>query len=75
MAKPARPLIQGPNVSSQTTRKPLERRDFFRGRRLADDAVDAVLQRNRVIVHRRQAASYQTTRNLLNGNVFLWEAA
>ncbi len=32
-----------------------------RGRRLAGDAVDAVCQKNRVIVHRRQAASYQTT--------------
>ncbi|WP_206337574.1 hypothetical protein, partial [Pseudomonas viridiflava] len=29
-----------------------------RGRRLAGDAVDAVCQENRVIVHRRQAASH-----------------
>ncbi|WP_205895220.1 hypothetical protein, partial [Pseudomonas viridiflava] len=28
------------------------------GRRLAGDAVDAVCQENRVIVHRRQAASH-----------------
>ncbi len=30
----------------------------LRGRRLADDAVDAVCQENRIIVHRRQAASH-----------------
>ncbi|WP_205869968.1 hypothetical protein, partial [Pseudomonas viridiflava] len=30
----------------------------FCGRRLAGDAVDAVCQENRVIVHRRQAASH-----------------
>ena len=36
-----------------------------RGRRLVGDAVDAVCQNNRVIVHRRQAASYQTTCNPL----------
>ncbi|WP_206740865.1 hypothetical protein, partial [Pseudomonas viridiflava] len=29
------------------------------GRRLAGDAVDAVRQENRVIVHRRQAASHK----------------
>ena len=29
------------------------------GRRLAGDAVDAVCQENRVIVHRRQAASHK----------------
>ncbi|WP_205919819.1 hypothetical protein, partial [Pseudomonas viridiflava] len=31
-----------------------------RGRRLAGDAVDAVYQENRVIVHRRQAASHSS---------------
>ncbi|WP_205895585.1 hypothetical protein, partial [Pseudomonas viridiflava] len=31
------------------------------GRRLAGDAASAVSQADRVIVHRRQAASYQTT--------------
>ncbi|WP_206089016.1 hypothetical protein, partial [Pseudomonas viridiflava] len=36
------------------------------GRRLAGDAVDAVFQENRIIVHRRQAASYQTTCKPLN---------
>ncbi|EKN44832.1 hypothetical protein AAI_19787, partial [Pseudomonas viridiflava UASWS0038] len=41
------------------------------GRRLASDAVDAVYQENRVIVHHRQAASYQTTRNLLTEHVFV----
>ncbi len=46
-----------------------------RGRRLAGDCVRSVADRSLQKKHRRQAASYQTTRNLLKGNVFLWEAA
>ncbi|WP_205948442.1 hypothetical protein, partial [Pseudomonas viridiflava] len=46
---PPGPLPQNP-VSSVSYR-------LFDKRRLAGDAVDAVCQENRVIVHRRQAAS------------------
>ncbi|MCQ9394802.1 hypothetical protein NRB14_24635, partial [Pseudomonas viridiflava] len=41
---------------------------------LVGDAVDAVCQENRVIVHRRQAASYQTTCNLLKKSDFFRSA-
>ncbi len=44
---------------------------MFDKRRLAGDALDAVLQEDRVIVHRRQAASYQTTCNLLKKRDFV----
>ncbi|WP_205904192.1 hypothetical protein, partial [Pseudomonas viridiflava] len=40
-------------------------------RRLTGEAVDAAYQANRVIVHRRQAASYQTTCNLLKKRDFV----
>ncbi|WP_205925093.1 hypothetical protein, partial [Pseudomonas viridiflava] len=45
-------------ASHEATHISLKKILFFCGRRLAGDAVDAVSQENRVIVHRRQAASH-----------------